>query len=175
MSHKTLTKFCEVALFRNSLLQCCAAVIAGRFFMFSGNCISSYTLPYEWYRMSLIVPLDSKEIQPVSRTGNQSWIFIGRTDAEAETPMLWSPDLKNCSFENTLMLGKIEGRRRRGWQDEMVGWHHWLIGLGLSKLGVGEGQGGLACCSLWGHKESDTTDRLNNNMPKSSVGTSCYC
>ena len=72
MSHKTLTKFCEVALFRNSLLQCCAAVIAGRFFMFSGNCISSYTLPYEWYRMSLIVPLDSKEIQPVSRTGNQS-------------------------------------------------------------------------------------------------------
>ena len=68
------------------------------------------------------------------------------------------------SLEKTLMLGKIEGRRRRGWQtdDEMVGWHHQLDGYELEQApGVGNGQGGLACCSLWGHKESDTTEPLN--------------
>ena len=58
-------------------------------------------------------PLDCKEIQPVHPTGSQSWIFIGRTEVEAETPILWPPDVKN-SFEKTLMLRKIEGRRRRG-------------------------------------------------------------
>ena len=61
-------------------------------------------------------PLDCKEIQPVNSKGNQSWIFIGRTDAEAETPILWPPDTKNVSSEKTLMLGKIKSRRRRGWQ-----------------------------------------------------------
>ena len=65
-------------------------------------------------------------------------------------------------FEKTLMLGKIEGRRRRGWQRMMVGWHHWLNGYGFQwTLGVGDGQGGLACCSSWGLKESDTTEWLN--------------
>ena len=61
-------------------------------------------------------PLDCKEIQSVHPKGNQFWIFIGRTDAEAETPILWPPDRRTVSFEKTLMLGKIEGRRRRGWQ-----------------------------------------------------------
>ena len=66
------------------------------------------------------------------------------------------------SFEITLMLGKIEGRRRRGWQDEMVEWHHWLNGDEFEQtVGVGDGQGGLACCGSWGCKESDTTERLN--------------
>ena len=65
-------------------------------------------------------------------------------------------------FEKKLMLGKIEGRRRRGWQDEMVGWHHRFNGHGFGwTLGVGDGQGGLACCSSWGHKELDTTEWLN--------------
>ena len=73
-------------------------------------------------------PLDCKEIQPVHPKGNQSWIFFGRTDAEAENPTLWPPDVKNDSFEKTLMLGNGEGRRRRGWQDEVVGWHHRLNG-----------------------------------------------
>ena len=59
-------------------------------------------------------PLDCKEIQPVYPKGDQSWVFIGRTDVEAEAPILWLPDVKSCSFEKTLMLGKIEGRRRRG-------------------------------------------------------------
>ena len=61
-------------------------------------------------------PLDGKEVQPVNPKGNQSWIFIGRTDAGAETPILWLHDVKSCSLEKTLMLGKIEDRRRRGWQ-----------------------------------------------------------
>ena len=63
------------------------------------------------------------------------------------------------SLEKTLMLGGIEGRRRRGRQDEMVGWHHQLNGQESEQaLGVGDGQGGLACCCSWGHKESDTTE-----------------
>ena len=106
-------------------------------------------------------PLGCKEIQPVHPKGNQSWIFIGRTDAEAETPILWPPDAKS-SFEKTLMLGKIEGRRRRKWQRM-----RWLEGITdsvdmvLGRLGVGDGQGGLVCCSSWGCRELDTTERLN--------------
>ena len=66
------------------------------------------------------------------------------------------------SFEKILMLGKIEGRRRRGWQDEMVGWHHWLDRHGFEwTLGIGDGQGGLACCGSWGRTESGKTERLN--------------
>ena len=74
-------------------------------------------------------PLDCQEIQPVHPKGNHSWIFIGRTDAEAEMPRLWPPDWKTDSLEKTLMLGKIEGRRRKGkTEDEIVGWRHWLDG-----------------------------------------------
>ena len=68
-------------------------------------------------------PLDCKEIQPVHPKGYQSWVFIGRTDVEAETPILWPPDVKS-SLEKTLMLGKIEGTRRGMTEDKMVGWHH---------------------------------------------------
>ena len=70
--------------------------------------------------------LDCKEIKPVHPKGNQYWIFIGRTDAKAEAPILWPPKWRSDSFKKTLMLGKIEGRRRRGWWDEMVGWYHQL-------------------------------------------------
>ena len=74
-------------------------------------------------------PLDCKEIQPVHPKGNQSLVFIGRTDVEVETPIFWPPMQKADSFEKTLMLGKIEGRRRRGTtEEEMVGWHHRLNG-----------------------------------------------
>ena len=97
--------------------------------------------------------LDCKEIKPVNPKGNQSWIFIGRTDAEAEAPLLWPPDSKSDSLEKTLMLGKIEGRRRRGRQDEMAGWHHRRNGHEFEQtLGDGEGQGSLACCSPWGRR-----------------------
>ena len=74
-------------------------------------------------------PLDCKEIQPVHSKGDQSWVFIGRTDAEAETPILWPPHMRRIdSLEKTLMLGGIGDRRRRGRQDEMAGWHHRLDG-----------------------------------------------
>ena len=103
-------------------------------------------------------PLDYKEIQPVHPKGNQSWIFIERTDAEAETPILWPPD----SLEKTLMLGKIEGGRRRGWQ--RMRWLDGITGsidMSLSKLWVGDGPGNLACCNPRGRKESDMTEWLN--------------
>ena len=107
-------------------------------------------------------PLDSKEIQPVHPKGNQSWIFIGRTDAETETPIVWPPDWRTDSFEKTLMLGKTEGRRRRG-QQRM----RWLDGITDSMtLSLNRPQelvieGSLSCCSPWGPKELDTTERLS--------------
>ena len=110
-------------------------------------------------------PLDCMEIQPVHPKGNQSRIFIVGTDTEAETPILYSHLMRRTdSLKKTLMLGKIEGRRRRGWQRM-----RWLDGITNLKdrlefeqaLGVGDQQGSLACCSLWGCKESDMTKWLN--------------
>ena len=108
-------------------------------------------------------PLDCKEIKPVNPKRDQLWIFIGRTDAEAETPILWPPDVKNW------LIGK-DPNTGRDWrqeekvttEDEMVGWHHQLNGHEFEQTpGVGDGQGSLACCSPWGHKESDITELLN--------------
>ena len=99
-------------------------------------------------------PLDCKEIQPVNPRGNESWVFIGRTNAEAEAPILWPPDAKSWLTGRDPDAGK-EGRMRRGWQDGMVGWHHRLNGHEFEQtLGDGEGQGSLACCSSRGRKES---------------------
>ena len=109
-------------------------------------------------------PLDSKESKPVNPKGNQPWIFIGRTDAEAEVLIFGHPMQRADLLEKTLMLRKTEGRKRRGRQDEMVGCHHWLNGHEFEQtLGDSEGQGSLACCSLWGRKESDMIKWLNNN------------
>ena len=90
-------------------------------------------------------------------------MFIGRTDAEAETPILWPPDAKNWLIWKDPDAGKNWGREEKETtEDEMVGWHHWLNGHEFEQaLGDGDGQGGLACCSPWGHKESDTTEQLN--------------
>ena len=108
-------------------------------------------------------PLNCKEIQPVHPKGDQSWVFIGRTDAEAETAILWPPDTKSWVIWKVSDAGKDWGQEEKGTtEDEMVEWHHWLNGHGFGwTLGVGDGQGGLACCSSWGHKESDMTERLN--------------
>ena len=94
-------------------------------------------------------PLDCKEIKPVHPKGNQSWIFIGRTDAEAETPILWPPDAKNWLNGKDPDAGKDWRREEKGTTEgEMVGWHHRLNGHESEQaLGVGDGQGGLACCS----------------------------
>ena len=108
-------------------------------------------------------PLDYKEIQPVHSEGYQSWIVIGRTDAEAETLILWPPDGKNWLIGKNPDVGKDWRQEKKGTtEDEMVGWHHWLDGHESPWTpGVGDGQGGLVCCDSWGRKESDTTEQLN--------------
>ena len=118
-------------------------------------------------------PLDCKETQPVHPKGNQSWIFIGRTDAEAETLILWPSDAKNWLIRKDPDAGKDWRREEKGTtEDEMIQWHHQLNGHKFEQaLGVGDGQGGLACWSPWGHKESDTTEwtELNNTEPHKSL------
>ena len=115
--------------------------------------------------------LDSKEIQPVHPKRNQSWIFIGRTDALAKAPILWPPDVKNWLVEKDPDAGKDWRQEEKGTtEDEMGGWHHWLDGHEFEWApGVGGGQGSLACCSPWGHKESDMTEQMNWTELKSSV------
>ena len=107
-------------------------------------------------------PLDCTEIRPIHPKGNQFWIFIGRTDAEAETPILWPPDAKSWLIWKNPDAGKDERREEKGTtQDEMVGWHHQLNGHEFEQtLGVGDGQRSLACCSPWGCKVSDKTEQL---------------
>ena len=107
--------------------------------------------------------LDCKKIQPVHPKENQSWIFNGRTEAEAETPILWPPHVKNWLTGKYPDAGKDwrqEGKAMT--EDEMVGWHHRLNGHMLEQaLGVGDGQGSLEWCSPWGRKESETTEQLS--------------
>ena len=130
-------------------------------------------------------PLDCKEIQPVHPKGNQSWIFIGRTGAEAETPILWLPDVKNWLICKDPDAGKDRRQEDKGTtEDEMVGWHHRLIGHEFEWTpGVGDRQGSLASCSPWGSKESDIAERLNwikrgqrwrKNTNKNQK-SECYC
>ena len=104
-------------------------------------------------------PLDNKEIQPVHPKGNQSWTFIGRTDAEAKTPILWPPDVKNWLTRKDPDAGQDwRQEEKETTENEMVGWHHQLDGHEFEQaLGVSDGQGCLACCSPWGCKELDTT------------------
>ena len=107
-------------------------------------------------------PLHCEEIKPVNPKWNQPWIFIGRTDAEAEVPILWSPDAKNWLTGKDPDAGKDWGQEEKGTiEDEMVGWHHWLDGHEFEQaLGIGDGQETLACWSPWGRKESDMTEEL---------------
>ena len=114
-------------------------------------------------KKTLESPLDCKEIKQVNPKGNQPWIFIGRTDVEAEAPKFWPPDAKSRLTGKDPDAGKDWRQEEKGTtEDEMVGWHQWLDGHEfVQALGVGDGQGSLECCSPWGHKELDTTERLN--------------
>ena len=110
-------------------------------------------------------PLNSKEIKPVNPKGNQSWIFIGRTDAEAETPIRWPPAVKSWLIWKYPDAGKDWGQAEKGTtEDEMAGWHEFEQTLRDS-----EGQGSLACCSPWGRKESDKTEWLKNKQQRERV------
>ena len=107
-------------------------------------------------------PLDCEEIKPVNPKRNQSWIFIGRTDAEAETPTLWPLDVKNWLIGKDSDSGKDWRQEEKRTENEMIGWHHQLYGHEFEwALGVGDRQESLVCCSLWGCKELDTTEQLN--------------
>ena len=126
-------------------------------------------MPKNWCFWSVVLEktlesrLHSKDIKPVNCKENQSWIFIGRTDAEAETAILWPPDGKSWLIRKDPDAGEDWRQEEKGMtEDEMVGWHHRLNGHGSGcTLGVGDGQGGLVCCGSWGPKELDTTERLN--------------
>ena len=108
-------------------------------------------------------PLDCKEIQPVHPKGDQAWAFIGRTEAGAETPILWPPDVKNWLMERPWCWERLKA----GGEGDNRGWDVWTASPTLNRHefeqtpGVGDGQGGLVCCGSWGHKESDMTERLN--------------
>ena len=116
-------------------------------------------------------PLDCKETQPVNPKGNQFWIFIGTTDAEAETPILWPPDAKSWLIWKDPDAGKDWRWEEKGTaEDEMVGWHHQLNGHEFEQiLGVGDVQGGLACCSPWDLRVAHNwVTELNWNLSKCS-------
>ena len=122
-----------------------------------------------WYFWTVVLektpgsPLDSEETKSVHPKGNQSWIFIGRTDADAETPILWPPDAKSQLTGKDTDAGKDWRQEEKGMtEDEMVGWHHRLNGHEFEQApGVGDGQGSLACCHPRVRKESHTAERLN--------------
>ena len=141
---------------------------SGHIWMSELDCEESWVLK-NWCFWTVVLektfesPLDCKEIQPVHSKGDRSWVFFGRTDAKAETPVLWPPHVKSW------LIGKDSDARRdwgqekkRTTKDEMAGWHHWLNGHEFEWTpGFGDGQRGLACCDSWGCKESDMTERLN--------------
>ena len=141
----------------------------GRSYLFSSSHVWMWELDYQeswapknWYFQTVVLksPLDRKEIKPINLKGNQSWVFIGRTDAEAGAPILWCKEL---TTGKTSDIGKDGGHEeKQTTENETVGWHHWVNGHEFEQvMGVGDGQGGLACCSPWGRQESDTTERLS--------------
>ena len=132
----------------------------------NGSKRKAWTLIIEWtvvWEKTFENLLDCKEIKPVNLKGNQSWIFIGRTDAEAEDPILWPPVAKNWLIGKHPAAGKDwRQEEKETTEDEMVRWHYWLNEHELEQaLGVGDGQESLVSCSPWSHKELDTTERLN--------------
>ena len=116
-----------------------------------------------WCWRRLLSPLDCKEMQPVHPKEDQPWVFFGRNDAKAETPVLWPPHAKTWLIGKDSDAGRDWGQEEK-WttEDEMAGWHHRLYGNEFEWTpGAGDAQGGLACCDSWGCKDSDTTERLN--------------
>ena len=136
--------------------------------MWELDCEESW-VPKNWCFWTVVLektlesPLDCKDIQPVHPKGDHPWVFFGRTDAEAETPILWPCHAKSWLIGKDPDVGRDWGQEEKGTtQDEMAGWHHQLDGHEFQwTLGAGDGQGGLACCNSWVRKELDTTEWLN--------------
>ena len=148
---------------------------SGHIWMWELDCEESWALK-NWCFWTVVLektlesPLDFKKVQPVHLEGDQSWVFIGRTDVEAETPILWPPDLKSWLIGKDPDAGKDWGQENGTTEDELVGWHHWLNGHEFGWTpGVDDGQGGLVCYSPWGCKELGTTEQLNWTEKWSSV------
>ena len=118
---------------------------------------------YVLLEKTLESPLDCKEMQPVHPKVDQSWVFFGRTDAEAETPIVWPPHAKSWLIGKDPDAGRDWGQEDKGTaEDEMAGWHHRLDGHVFEQIpGVCDGQRGLVCCDSWGRKESGMTEQLN--------------
>ena len=137
--------------------------------MWELDCEESW-VPKNWCFWTVVLektpesPLDCKEVLTVHPKGDQSWVFIERTDAEAETPILWPPHVKSWLIGKDSDAARDWGQEEKGTtEDEMAGWHHWLDAheFGWTPE-VGDGQEGLACCDSWGRKELDTTEWLNS-------------
>ena len=143
---------------------------SGHVWMWELDCEESW-VPKNWCFWTVVLektlesPLDCKEIQPVHSEGDQPWVwvFFGRNDAKAETSVLCPPHAKSWLIGKDSDAGRDWGQEEKGTtEDEMAGWHHRLDGRESEwTLGDGDGQGGLACCDSWGHRESDTTEWLN--------------
>ena len=142
---------------------------SGHVWMWELDCEESWA-PKNWCFWTVVLkalesPLDCKKIQPVHPKGDQSWVFFGWNDAEAETPVLWPPHAKSWLIGKDSDAGRDWRQEEMGTtEDEMAWWHHQLTGHEFEwTLGVGDGQGGLAFRSSWNHNESDTTEQLNWN------------
>ena len=141
---------------------------SGHVWMWELDCEESW-VPKNWCFWTVVLkkplesPLDCKEIQPVHPKGDQSWVFFGRTDAEAETPILWPPHARRWLIGKDPDAGRDWGQEEKGTtEDAMAGWHHGLDGCEFEWTpGAGDGQGGLVCGNSWGCKESDTTEWVN--------------
>ena len=141
---------------------------SGHLWTWEYGCEESWA-PKNWCFWTVVLektlegPLHCKEIQPVHSKGDQPWDFFGRNDAKAETPVLCLPHVKSWLTGKDSDAGRDWGQEEEGTtEDEMAGWHHWLNGHESEWTpGVGDGQGGLACCDSWRRKELDMTERLN--------------
>ena len=140
----------------------------GHVWMWELDCEESW-VPKNWCFWTVVLektlesPLNCKEIQQVHSKGDQSWVFFGRSDAKVETPILWPPHVKSWLIGKDSNAGRDWRQEEKGTtEDEMAGWCHRLDGHEFEwSPGVGDGQGGLACCNSWGCKESDMTEWLN--------------
>ena len=139
----------------------CYGFSSGHVWVWELGCEESW-VPKNWCFWTVVLE-KTLEIQLVHSEGDQSWVFFGRNDAKVETPVLWPPHAKSWLIGKDPDAGRDWGQEEKGTtEDEMAGWHHGLEGHEFEwTLGAGDGQGGLACCDSWGHKELDMTERLN--------------